>query len=213
MQIFQQANIYSDFVYQRNMALKAVVNSKVCREVTTWDRVGTHSGMDHNKELMTWIESQIGSFEVINKDRHFNWCTTNPYDFAHIHYDDFDFIVLVYLNLPTQYDPTIDGTRLVRHVDTGKKWLDDQVKADIDHAYADFEHTDTLDDVLIQEQYLMNSDYMNPKKWVTELFIPMESNKAIMFECRHLHSETRNFGKGLTGSRLVEVVYIKTKDK
>lgn len=209
MKVFTKYNIFSDFVSQRNKALRAISNTKICRELTPWDRVGSESDMKHNEEVKKWLDDTLGEYTIINPTRQFNSCMKNPYNFAHVHYDDFDYIVLIYLNLPNQYDSNIDGTILCSHKETGNDIMNDQVCKDINDNYDGFMYQNTFEEVLFQEEVIYTSDYMNPDKWNTDIFIPMKANKAIMFECRQLHRESRNFGDGLVSSRLVEVLYIK----
>jgi hypothetical protein len=212
MDIYLKQNIYKDFVVQRNEALKSVATFTECREVTPWDRVGVHSDLEHNTEMTEWINSCIGDFTYENKTRHFNSCMSNPYNFAHVHYDDYDYIVIIYLNLPSQISKE-DGTVLVSSKVDGNNYMNDKVKRDIVPNYGKFVKQESFRDVLLQESIIYNSDYMNPEKWNIDLFIPMGTNKVIMFPSRYLHAESRNFGESLVSSRLVEVAYIKRGKK
>lgn len=210
MEVYFKHDIFKDdFILQRNIALRTIQSTKVFREITAWDRVGSYSNLPHDKRVMKWIHRCIGNFEVVNKCRHFNSCMKNPYNFAHVHYDDYDYILIIYLNLPQQYDPRIDGTEICRRKKDGKTKMDKQTFDEIEHYYKGFEYTDNFDDVYFQESVFWKSDYMKDEKWDTQMFVPMKANKAFMFEARYLHRETRNFGNCLLGSRLVEVVYVK----
>lgn len=212
MELITKHNIFSDFVRQRNIGIEVSLNAKRCREVTPWDKVGAESDLSHNKEITSWLDTVLPPYDIVNKNRHFNACMQNPYDFAHVHYDDFDYIVIVYMNLPTQIKPE-DGTIIVSHTDSGRNYLDAQIVEDIEKHYADFEQSDNLEDIYKQELVMMNSDYMNPLKWNIDCFIPMICNKAVIFEPRFFHTERRNFGVNLTNCRLVEVLYINRKEE
>ena len=200
-------NIFSDFIKQRNIALESCINAKKCREVTPWDRVGAESSLDHNEEVISWLNKELGLYTIVNKKRHFNACMENPYNFAHVHYDDFDYIVIIYLNLPTQIGPE-DGTIIVSHKESGRNYLDQQILDDIEQYYIDFEKQETLEDVYTQEKIMYESDYMQPWKWNIDCFIPMVDNKAVLFEPRYFHTERRNFGVNMTNCRLVEILYV-----
>jgi hypothetical protein len=212
MEIYTKHNFYKDFVTQRNKAMKAVSTIIECREISPWDRVGVHSKLEHTKEMTDWIEQCIGSFEYVNKTRHFNACQENPYNFAHVHYDDYDYIVVLGLNLPSQLNDS-DGTVIVSHKETRDDRKTEDIANHINPNYGKFQTQNNFDEVLAQEEIMYNSDHMNPDKWDIDLFVPLKCNKAMMFEAKYLHRESRNFGKDLVSCRLVEVVYINKKTK
>jgi len=211
MEIITKHNIFSDFVRQRNIGIETSLNAKICREVTPWDKVGARSALTHNQEVVSWFNEVLPAHTIVNESRHFNACMENPYDFAHVHYDDYDYICIIYLNLPTQIKEN-DGTILVSHKESQRNYLDQQILNDIEDCYQQFETADTLGDIYKQEKIMMESDYMNPSKWNIDYFIPMVCNKAVIFEPRYFHTERRNFGINLTNCRLVEILYINKKE-
>jgi hypothetical protein len=209
MEIYTKHNIYSDFLDQRIGAMESISKARSYRETSPWDRVGAQSEMPHTKEVHKFIQESIGfKYRIVNPKRHFNLCYKNPYNFSHIHYDDYDYIIVIYLNFKGQYIST-DGTRIVSHKEDGRCVLNDKIAEDLSEAsYVDFRVRESFEDIRKQENAVLNSEYMQEEKWNTDLFIPMVQNKAIMFECRYLHSETSNFGDCVSSGRLVETVYV-----
>ena len=122
MNLFIKNNIYSDFLKERILGLDTCKNSTDYREISPWDLVGAQSKAEHGPEVKAFLEANLGSYEILNKYRQFNLCSDNPYNFAHVHYDDFDYIMIIYLNLPTQIGPK-DGTLIVSHKETGENCM------------------------------------------------------------------------------------------
>lgn len=209
MELYTRHNVYPDFLDERIKAMESISKAESYRETSPWDRVGAQSDMDHREEVHAFIRDSIGKdYEIVNKKRHFNLCYKNPYNFSHIHYDDYDYIIVIYLNLKGQYLPT-DGTRIVSHKYDGRYKLTDKIAEDLaEKSYVDFRVRESYEDIRKQEHAVLNSEYMHGDKWNVDLFIPMFQNKAIMFECRYLHSETSNFGECVSSGRLVETVYV-----
>lgn len=211
MNVFIKDNFYKDFLYERDVASEVCINPIQYREKSPWDIVGAQSIYNHNIEPYQFLDECLGksTYKVLNEKRQFNLCYENPYDLTHVHYDGFDYIMIIYLNMPSQISDK-DGTEIVSRKRDGLNYVNEQVRKDLS-----FDNYDTFeeDDIYKQEQILLNNEYCQKDMWNVDLFIPMRSNRAVLFECRYLHREARNFGSCPRSGRLVEIIYIKTTDQ
>jgi len=197
MRIVVKDNFLYDPNKARQMGIRA--NYDACEDKTEWHWIDAQSTTTIDKPaLETTFTELIGeSVELVEADYHkFNMSYENPYDLLHIHHDDYDYIGIVYLNTPDQYDEK-DGTLIVSHTETGIDYMDEERFGNHDTYRGG-----TIDDYT-------NNDSYDLSKWTTKMFIPMKFNRLVLFEPRYYHVGTRVFGDSLETGRLVEVFHMK----
>jgi len=202
-------NFYKDPHLAREQAIKTFMENRPCREITPWDRVFCESGYHiKDSEINKYDWKEIFGCEVTSafKNRHFNLTIKNPYNTNYIHYDDYDFIGLIYLNIPSQLGPE-DGTKLLKHRTLGHHYMNDEIVDEWVKAYSQMEVISDIGSQLKAERLLSKNNKLDHSQWDITAFIPSLWNRALFFEPRYLHSESYRFGDDLFSGRIVEVVF------
>lgn len=197
MRIVVKDDFYAFPEGTREMGLQA--NFDACEDKSDWhwiDAEGRESPYNDTKARV--MSKLIGeSVELVEADyRKFNLSYTNPKDLLHIHHDDYDYIGIVYLNTPDQYDED-DGTLFLSHTETGIDYMDEERFGNHDTYRGG-----TIDDYTDKDEY-------NLDKWTTKMFVPMKFNRLVLFEPRYYHTASRLFGDSRESGRLVEVFHMK----
>jgi hypothetical protein len=190
MKLFIVDDFYSNFDEVRQAALNAEYENKKGERPKAEVWPGYHSKFRHERpdacaeiarligKRLYWHDSgtcQIFRYSPFKADR---WYTK-------VHIDPTDWVGVVYLNTPEQARAHENcGTTFYRHRETNTEDCT--------------ENFETYYPLIIKDGWKAD-------KWDTLISVPMKSNRLVVFQGRHWHSHSNNFGTTVEDSRLIHL--------